>query len=224
MKKITILLVFLVIAPGLVWSQKIRDFMILTDNSIAYNKSVVNMTDYTGEPFLNKEFVIGTTMTPDSTIYQNVPLRYNIYNGVFEFEKDDTPYVLEPAKYGTRIDLDGKVFVYTDYYYTNSEKGYLEQLVDGKFSLYKKYKVRYHRPEPAGAYSDAKPSNFETLPPEYFLGSKESGRIDFITKDKELIELCGAYSQQAGDYIKKNKLKIRKEKDLIELVNYLNTL
>ncbi|HUS85650.1 MAG TPA: hypothetical protein VMW76_00290 [Bacteroidales bacterium] len=226
MKTLLATSVFLFLLPYSVYSQQfIRDFMNLTEETVSLNKSVVNMPGYTGSPFLSSEFTEGSITASGGIIYEKVPLRYNIFNDIFEFEKDGIPYNLDAAKYGLKVSAGGQLFVFADYNYNKiTNKGYLELLETGNFSLYKKYKVRYDRPEPAGAYTDTKPGNFFKLPSEYFLQEGENGEKKFITKESEFLELCGIHRQEVKTFMKNNRLKMKKESDLKEIVKFLNSL
>ena len=226
MKNILISFVSLLFLSSTVNAQMlIRDFVDLMEEWAVFNRSGINMPDYTGEPFLNSEFSEGTITTSEGIIYEKVPLRYNIYNDIFDFEKDGVSYTVDPVKYGLRVSIGSRQFVWVDHNYNNIiNKGYLELLETGGYSLYKKYKVRYDRPQPAGAYSDSKPGNFFKLPFEYFLQELESGDIMFIPNEGKLLELCGIHQQEVKAYIKEKRLKFRKENDLLEIVKFLNSL
>jgi len=225
MKKILIVPVILMILSGSIYSQQIRDFMHLTEESVVFNKSVVDMPGYTGSPYLNKQFSEGKILSAEGIQYEKVPLRYNIYNEIFEFEKDGSPYNIDPLKFGLNVFIGDQAFIYTNLNYNkSSRKGYLELIESGNFRLYKRYMVRYDRPEGAGAYSDPKPGNFVRLGSEYFLQSGEAGEINFITKESGFLKACGTHENRVKVYMKDNRLKIKKEKDLIEIIKYLNSL
>ena len=218
--------VIMILLTVTVYPQKtIRNYMHLSSEMARFNESVIDMPEYTGSPYLDKEFSDGSFVTVDNILYKNIPLRYNIYNEIFEFEKDNAPFDLDPKRYGRRVTCNDMVFIYTDYTYNkNPKKGYLEILEKGNYSLFKRYKVRYDRPEPAGAYSDTKPGNFAKLQDEYFFQAGEEGEIRFIPKEGEFLDYCGEHAVDVKAYMKKNKLKIRKEDQLIKIMNYLNTL
>lgn len=223
MKKFTILPLLLLIAALPASSQKIADFMNFTETSGVPNKSVVGMEGYTGNPYVFRDFSKGSITAKNGTIYQNVPLRYNIYNDVMEYVKDDIAFSIDPKKFALKAEIEGQMFVYTEFNYPNPEIGYLEVLTTGNYSLFKRYRVRYHKPEPAGAYSDAKQSEFETMPANYFIKVND-GEINFIPKAEDLLNASGEHAEALKAYIKKNKLKYRKEMHIIQMVSFLNTL
>jgi len=225
MNKTYINIIVLIFLSGSIYSQKISDLMSVNNEELVHNKSTTAIAGYDGSPFLDKEFIEGSVITSEGKLYEAVPLRYNVYNDIFEFDNDGTPYNLDPVKFGSKISIKEQVFIYKPYFhYNNSQTGYIELLVKGNYSVYKRYKVRYDRPKPAGAYSDTKPGTFVKLNNEYFLQDGEDGQIRFITKDSQFIELCGDNGDVVKTYMKENKLKTKKEKHLIEIINFLNTL
>jgi len=60
-------------------------------------------------------------------------------------------------------------------------------------------------------------------PPNYFIGVQEKIPMK-IKNDKDFIKLLPQHQDEISLYIKKNKLKFRKQEDLVKVVEYYNSL
>ncbi|MCF6308537.1 MAG: hypothetical protein L3J09_11365, partial [Flavobacteriaceae bacterium] len=121
--------------------------------------------------------------------------------------------------------INNKQFVYVPYSQNPDVNGYFEVLSDGKtISLYKKYNKEFREGK--------KSINTMTtnIPATY-----QSKEIIYLTNnDREFTELPNSkngkiksfksHHKQLKQYIKENKLHINKEKHLIKLISYYNTL
>jgi len=182
-------------------------------------------TDIEGSPYLNDEFMDGTIYTTSKTQYQNIPLRYNIFNDNLEFKTPEdqvmsiaAPEIVESAVFGEYK------MCYVPYTISKKMKrGFLKELVNGKVSLYAKPEILYKKPVEPEAYKDAEPAKFLRKSDSYFIrvGKEEAKKFD---NKKELIDIFPDHQKKVADFIKKNKIKPTKEDGLIELINYYNSL
>ncbi|WP_346860993.1 hypothetical protein [uncultured Draconibacterium sp.] len=186
---------------------------------------LLNESDIEGSPYLNDEFINGTIYTTSKTQYQNIPLRFNIFNDNLEFKTPDdavmsiaVPEIVESAEFGE----------YKMCYipYTISKKikrGFLIELVSDHVSLYAKPEVLYKKPQEPAPYKEAEPAKFLPKADSYYLraGKEEAQKI---TGKKDLIQSFPDHQKEVTDFIKKNKINPTKESDLIKLVNFYNSL
>jgi hypothetical protein len=180
--------------------------------------------DYDGTPYLEKEFLPGAITTPDNVKYIGVDIRYNIYSDNFEFNQDGVAMSLEKSSRWPKFEVNDQLFEYKPYSYKSaSTKGYLETLVDGKYSLHLKYTVVLKEAEEPGAYSEATKALFYSLRPETMIGN-DGKEIIIVLNAKDLLREFPETESLVSDYSKGKKLKLKKKDDFIALVEYLNSL
>lgn len=188
-------------------------------------KSTLFEVDYTGSPYLNDEFVIGSIYSVQRIQYEEVPLRYNIYNDELEFKSPTeeilalaSPDIVEKAVIGDTT------LVYLPFLLANkTKKGFFIILEEGKVSLYAKPDVFLKPATQPGAYKDPEPPKYVRKSDEYYLKT-ETGQAQLIANKKELFAAFPDNRDKIDNYISKNKIKINKPESLIELVKYYNSL
>ena len=188
-------------------------------------KSTLFEVDYTGSPYLNDKFINGSIFTTQKIQFEEVPLRYNIYNDELEFKTPEeeilalaTPEIVEKAVLGDTI------LSYLTYLKSNKlQEGFFIILEEGKASLYAKPDVMYQKATKPGAYKDPEPAKFIKKRDDYYL-QIGNGQAQIINNKKNLIEAFPDNNDKVESFIAKNKTKINKAESLIELFQYYNSL
>ncbi len=188
-------------------------------------KGTLNEIDYEGSPYLTDQFVNGTIYTIQKFQYEEVPMRYNIYNDELEFKTPTneilalgTPEIVERAVIGDTT------LTYITYLQSNKlKKGFFVVLKEGKASLYAKPDVIYKNATLPEAYKDPEPAKFLRKSDDYYIiiGSEPA---QIINNKKDLISAFPDNQEKIGKYISKNKIKTNKPESLIKLVEYYNSL
>lgn len=183
------------------------------------------LKDIKGSPYLNAEFVNGTIYTTAKTQYNDVPLRYNIYNDDLEFINPageilalSKPEIVEYAVLGeTRL-------IYANYLAGNKSKaGFLVLIEDGKAVLVSKQSVIYQEPTEPGAYKEAEPAKFVRRAEELYI-QVGPGPAKLVTNKKSVLEAFPDNRDKIEDFISKNKIKLNKPEGLSAVVKYYNSL
>ncbi len=125
------------------------------------------------------------------------------------------------------ITINGKIVVYRDLSKdgSNLKKIPIEQLNnDGKAVLYKNYTCRFKSAEKAvSGYGGAKEAQFVVN--NELLCSINGGKLISVPQKKEdFIKLFPDEVEKIKDFIQKNKINPKKEKDIIAIFNYYNSL
>ena len=181
--------------------------------------------DIEGSPFLNDEFINGTMYTTSKYQYNEIPLRYNIFNDNLEFQTPDekvlamsTPEIVE------KVEMGDYIMAYVPY--SNAKKirrGFVIILEEGKASLYAKPQIFYKKPEEPGAYKEAEPAKFiRKSDIHYIRVGKTEAKL--VSTKKEMITAFPDHNEEIESFIKKNKIKPSKVEKLSELVKYYNSL
>jgi len=179
--------------------------------------------DISGSPYFSDEFTEGEVKMPDGIRYQRVMLRYDIYSDRIEFKdkKGQVLEILEPEKYDCFL-IGSQTFRYVVYEAGNkTSKNYMQMLAGGKFTLYKKLRIEFKEAQKPQAYKEAEPAKFIAMPADYYL-SVGAGQAKKIKSQKETIETLRSLKPDLTSYVKKEKLNLNKEDDLIRAVEYCN--
>ncbi|PKP35819.1 MAG: hypothetical protein CVU00_00645 [Bacteroidetes bacterium HGW-Bacteroidetes-17] len=195
------------------------DFLTNQEKSLL-QRSILKVSDIEGSPYLDKTFVKGSVITRDSLQYQNVPLRYNIYNDEFEFKVNEEKYLVisEPSSI-LKISIEDAAFIYLK---KDNKYGYYQLLNDDKIKLLLRYNVKFRQANVSNGINQARPPKFNRGSDTYYIqiGYNEPQQI----KNKKDIDLIfGSKDNTIKELIKKERIDIRKESDLLKFVKLLNT-
>jgi len=148
--------------------------------------------------------------------------RFDIYSNQIEFRKSGTIMVIAVPDSVSKIEFEDHTLTYQKYLSgTTTLKGYFILLEEGEFNLLLQKTVILYKAEPARPYTDPKPARFENGKEFLFL-QKDSNPAEKVIKEDEILRFFGGRSGEAKQYADKNKLNLKKQPDVIKLVNYLN--
>ncbi len=177
---------------------------------------------YDGTPYLFDKFTGANIILKAGKGYEGIPMNYNIHNDDFEFLMDDVSYALGNNNILSYISINDRNFYYRTYTYNSAEiRGYLELIADGDYRFFKKHRVIYTEPQPTSGYVEAQPPKFSSRTPDYFIELKE-GKIIYFSNLQDIVDFIPEESDRIKDYIKDNRLKARREEDIIALADFLN--
>lgn len=230
MKRIFLGLIFTLISLQVCLSQAftISDINSLGDQ-YSFEKSKMNtlggiaLSSIDGSPYLLDEFVSGKVIIDDSVLIERVPLRYNIYSDKMEF-RNAANQVLEIASSTKhyRFHIGNQTFVNRDYTTDGVlQEGIFERLAEGKISLYKKYGIEFKEASKAIGFQDAEPNRFIRTDDEFYVSIDQNTPV-VIDNVKRLAEMLMQYKPSVEEYLQQEKPKLKKEHDLIRLIQYCN--
>ena len=188
-------------------------------------KNQLSEKDIKGSPYLNDEFETGTIFTVQRQKFEDIPLRYNIYNDELEFKTPAeevqamaTPEIVEKAIFGATQ------LVYLAYPESNKiKKGFFIVLLEGKASLYAKPGISFKEPTEPAAYKEAEPATYLKKTDEYFIRIGNEQAV-LINNKKDLIAAFPDNKDKIESFINKNKTKTNKPESLKEVVRFYNSL
>jgi hypothetical protein len=173
-----------------------------------------------GSPYLDDEFLPGS-LSFSNTKYTGIPLRYNIYEGYFEFQTDQGVKFFDPRV--TRIDtvwLEGDTFLYVYFQDGKARKQtFMKAVRLGPTSVYLRNAVILTQPEESTGYTAAKPASFQKLSESIYVQVEGTPAMEFKGK-KSLEEVFPAHYKELNKYIKSEKLKLKKAEDVARLCEY----
>jgi hypothetical protein len=169
---------------------------------------------YEGSPYLNEVFQPGIVSTGELN-FTSVPMRYNIFEDVLEYQVGDMLFLLEPDPKITRISLAGEVFVVG----SGGKNQFYELEVEGNLSLLSRKVVNYR---PKNDLTSV-PAKYTKQSDIYFL-RRANAPIEKVSNQKAFINFLPDKRVEVAEYAKAKNLSVKNIDDLVKLVNYYNSL
>ncbi len=235
MKKIVLSSLFSVGLIGFINSQEIAGNQNIVSGSSGYliTKNKIDDGKIDGTPYVSEVFLPAkitseaTSSVEDKVLY----LRYNAVNGEFEVQGvGEKVYVINKYRRDITVKFVGLNKTYQNFGYLeggNENHSYFINLsdIDSKVKLLKKENIILIKKTVAvTSYDNEKPAHYKKVGDDYFIKINENLAQELPKKDKDIANLFPEHSKSILSYINSEKLKTKKEEDLIKLVNYINTL
>lgn len=180
-----------------------------------------------GSPYLFRDFAKGEATSNEKTRYVNAQFRYNMYTDQIEYEKYGEIYILNnPGDFEYFI-IGENIFCYKLFNTSDGllKKGYFQLLNKGEdATLFKKKNVKFVPPKEAEAYAPASAAKFMSASDSYFISFHGKPLVMLNLKKKEFMSVFPEKTNEIESYIANQKLSIRKEEDLLKLVEFYNKL
>jgi hypothetical protein len=188
-------------------------------------KNELTEDQISGSPYLNKEFENGSIYTVQRQQFNEIPLRYNIYNDNLEFKTpDDEIMALSAPEIVEKAVVGSAVLTWSPYLLANkTKKGFFLILEEGKASLYAKPAIAFQAATEPAAYKDAEPAKFVKKADEYYIRIGD-GQAVIISNKKDLIAAFPDNRDKIESFISKNKIKTNKPEGLKEVVKHYNSI
>ncbi len=175
--------------------------------------------DIEGTAYLYKGFTAANIENATSLI----KARYNTYTDTVELLNEDDIFELPKSIKYSRITFPKPTAVLVYMNTMDIPEGYYFEMATGKYSLYKKMKTEYREGAKAvNSFTPAILPRFENLNPIYYIKTESQ----FVKVSKNGKDLPASFPEKTAaitDFVKKNKLKLNQEQDLLRLVQFLNS-
>ena len=170
--------------------------------------------------YLTRKWQKGNARLKDGFEMDDCLFRFNIYAQQMQFIRDGDTAAFGDPKEIDFVRFGDSKFVYQEYLNNNViEDGYFEVLCEGNCNLLLKRKILHY------VKDEEDPSKDEYyLVQEYYLQEGDDAAHFIPLKKKEVIKRFGDHSNDVRIYIKKNDLKVNCCKDLIEVVEFYNSI
>lgn len=219
------LFLFLFIFSNSLWSQN-NTFAIQNSNFLTFisaNGTEEPKSDIEGSQYINKDFLPSALSCLSE---KTPPIRYNVFKEEMEFILDGKLYYVNKSD-SCIISLGNNSYKYFESYNKEKKGGYLmilNKLNDPKYILYKKEKIKFV-PEyiPNSTYGKEKPASYVIDKSKYYI-SMPDGLTEFPKKKSELLKLFPNNQVSIESFLTDKKISFSQESNLIELIDFLNTL
>lgn len=190
----------------------------------SFGRSNLALSEIQGSPYLDNQYRMGTVVSTDKLIYKDIPLRYNCFDDVLEFKKNDVSYELIPKDLIKRAEFGGQVFSYKEYESGKGiSKSYFSLLAEGKATLCARYTIKFYEAEPVKGYADPVPARFADFNEVYYVSLNDAPAKAILNNNK-LVEVLSDKKNEIESFISKQKLSYKKAEDLKKIIAYYNTL
>jgi len=185
-----------------------------------------NYTDVKGHPYLFDNWTDGTVKLINGKSYTSVQLKYNLLRDELFFKDIKTEqllaFVIPVVEFKLNDQEKGSIIYRSGYKAIddNTEKSYYQVLFDGVTQLLKRTSKKINEEKPFNSASTIK--SFEVLT-FYYISNNNT--LIKIRKDKKSV-LAALANQSAAleNYIQEKSLNLKNEEDLIQLIQYYNSL
>lgn len=181
-----------------------------------------------GSYFLYDNWSPGTIAMRNGEAVHDVFLKYDVQKNALSIKTDSAYYVLPVAdtKGFTIYDNEQNGFrqfvAARDYQLQETPlTGALEVLYDNRLSLLSRTDSKLIEANYSGALSGGSTNDKIVKEKEYFLAN-QGQLVALSTKKKEAIAVLQTYDEAIEDFMKKERLKPKREADLVQIVEYLN--
>ena len=174
-----------------------------------------------GSLFINDNFQSAKI----NDVLQQYPTRYNTYSDNFELQHNGkVKYIVVTKENETQVNFPKNNKLYKTYLYTDRDKtikGFFVVLSEGEnYALVLKEKIVFvEEQKPKTPYEKYKNPELKRVKDTYYLSLKGSKTLSEIKlRKKDVINFFENDSKMVSSLIKKNKLNVKKEEDLIRLL------
>jgi len=236
MKKEVLFLCFLILA-SLSFAQVIKvevprgvraESTDIIDGVATHNYSSKSQIPINGIPFLNENFTSGVLELYDGSKSGEVLLRYNVSKDIFEILSNNDTLTLNRPYAVKYVYLDDKVFIFDPKLREDAERilnGYFQLRVNGKLSFYIKRRKDLSYDSFAQNYQGGSGTKeYYYIDKISFVGKTTEGKAFLITSTKSLLNNLKDHKSEVKAFIKENKIKFKKEEDIVRVIEYYNSI
>lgn len=223
MKKIALFITLIGLAVN-IYAQNVNIDVATERNLMSKTASKKIIAD--GSPYIEDNFAAIKIEQFDDQVFT---ARYNAYNDEMEVRLADGKIIAldNNADYTVKFIANNKVYKTSSYITENdaARRGFLVVLKQtDDYTLLKREQVKFYKKvAAASSYQQDKPANFKREDDSYLV-QLDGNILNISQKKKTFIKAFPKHSSKLKTYIKKNKINLKKEEDLIETVAYLSTL
>ncbi len=189
-----------------------------------YKIGDVKPKDIEGSQFMNEEWKIGVLKT-DSVLIEDLKYRYNIYGKQMQYMYDSVIYSIGAPHKIKSLNFDNKCFIYSIFNNNGIEEyDFFQVLVEGKCKLLIRREIQiiqanYNYTHNVGSHNDK-----FVLVESYYMKKGDAPAVKVKKFKKRFLQNFEDKNIQVADYMKKQKISLGKQDDLMKVVDYYNTL
>lgn len=190
---------------------------------------IVENSEIEGSPYINDQFTPAKISASEDNIFY---VRYNALKDEFEVKgENDIAYALNKYRRDIVVQLIAfkktyQVFGYLDKN-ENENFGYFVDLsnTNSDIKLLKKENVTFIKEKFAvTSYDSSQPARYKRGNDEYYIKINDNNAVELPTNKKDIAKLFPEHENEILDFIKKERIKVKREDDAKSLINFINQL
>lgn len=188
---------------------------------------LLNIPDLQGIPYMSAEYKPGYVKVKNGYAQQNVPIRFNIYRNVLEFQRGGAEMELDSLDIAMYLETPGdsssiRVLKagYPDVDNQNTSTIYEVLAIGERAHLVKHIHQKLEDVKAMGDYDKKQLTSYSKL----YLYIPEKGMIKAKADKKFLTGLFPQYAQQIEKLIKDNGYNLKRDSEYAQLIGELNEL
>lgn len=198
----------------------------LNEKALAFGLAEAEFEAIKDEAYANPNFLEGSIFQEDRLAKSGVPMRYNAFADEIEIKKSPTD-----VNYGALIKdpdifvkIGREIYVFIPFEGSNEKGGYFSVLSDGKtYDLYKKTTSVFKEARKAtSTYGRDVPPSFSKSIKYYLV--QDGTFLEMPSGKSKILKMMKSKKDEIKSFMKKNKIDVDKEADLIKLVAYFDSL
>jgi hypothetical protein len=196
--------------------------MLFTITTVSAQVTTATGEVIAGSPYVDDKYKDGMIYYGDKN-YQ-APIRYNAYQDLIEYQQNGKALTLDANASIKKVIVGDEVFVPLVPEGGAKKPGYFVMIDSGKLTLYSKKKIVFTPFKQRGKIDGTdQPAEFQKKPDIYYyqLGAGALKQVDDM---ESIIASLPDKQDEMTQYVKKEKLKAKKEKDIIQFVKHYNSL
>lgn len=198
----------------------------INEKSLSFGLTEAEFASIKDEAYANPNFITGNIYQEDQLIKSGVPMRFNAFADEIEIKRNrsDKAYsalVKDPSIF---VKMGTDLYLLVPYKGSNEDGGYFNVLYDGKtYDLYKKTKATFREAQKAKTtYGRDMPPSFSKTTAYYLVDDGQF--LEIPSSNKRILKMMDSKKSEMKDYIKKNKLDLSNERDLINVITHFDSL
>lgn len=179
-----------------------------------------------GTPFLSEEWVKGTMVVRSGREFEDVPMRFEAWNGMLNVSHNNQIVFLSPDFVREfRMRQSGQEMVFRNGYRAPNVRltpdTYLQVLHDGEWSLFKEVRKVFLEAEPPSAYQ-ANRQVFDTFSESvrYLARNPDGEWSEIRPRRRSINRFFGDMSGEVRSYIRRNDLDYARDFDLARMFRH----
>lgn len=193
---------------------------------IDYNMNQTSNNQIEGSIYINENFAPVIITQYNDKIYSG---RFNALNGEIEIKLEENKVIALDTNSDFEVKFTASNKIYRTESFVDSKgiekKGFLVLVNENKeYALFKEEIVKFHEKiESTSSYDKGRPARYIREKDNYYI--KNNNTIHYISQNKkDLLQTFPNESDKLKSFIKKNKINLKQEDDLVKIVNYLDAL
>lgn len=178
-----------------------------------------------GSEYLNDNFSEGEIFTRTSKRFSGIPMRYNVYLDEIEVQMPENKiYKITNTGQILNIQLNKAILIFSHFVTEEGIKsGFLFELYNSKSGLYRRTNKILKERAPSNGIIPEVPARIADQPRQYYLKLKDS-LPQLLKTRKGLLQMLGDHLPEMNVFLKKGKVKMNDEADLISVITYYDSL